>query len=133
MNASVNATSQRFYPTRPDAILQLEGLLFLIGTCVVYGNFYRGRWGLFALLFLVPDVSLIPYMWSKGRGSAAFYNLIHTYALPLALGLLSCATRTALLGQIALIWIAHIALDRLLGFGLKYPGEFKSTHIQRAA
>jgi hypothetical protein len=30
---------------------------------------------------------------------------------------------------IALIWIAHIAFDRLLGFGLKYPTQFKDTHL----
>ena len=28
------------------------------------------------------------------------------------------------------IWFSHIALDRLLGFGLKYPGAFKDTHLQ---
>jgi Domain of unknown function (DUF4260) len=30
----------------------------------------------------------------------------------------------------AAIWIAHIAFDRLLGFGLKYPEAFKPTHLQ---
>jgi hypothetical protein len=32
---------------------------------------------------------------------------------------------------IALIWAAHIGMDRMLGFGLKYPTEFKETHLQR--
>jgi hypothetical protein len=32
--------------------------------------------------------------------------------------------------QIALIWLAHIGLDRMLGYGLKYPTEFKDTHMQ---
>jgi hypothetical protein len=30
-----------------------------------------------------------------------------------------------------LIWTAHIGVDRLLGFGLKYPTRFHDTHIQR--
>ncbi|WP_188647767.1 DUF4260 family protein [Marinithermofilum abyssi] len=30
----------------------------------------------------------------------------------------------------SLIWIAHIAFDWTLGFGLKYD-QFKHTHIQR--
>jgi hypothetical protein len=29
----------------------------------------------------------------------------------------------------ALIWINHIAVDRLLGYGLKYPAGFKFTHL----
>jgi hypothetical protein len=30
---------------------------------------------------------------------------------------------------IALIWAAHIGIDRALGFGLKYPDAFRSTHL----
>jgi hypothetical protein len=30
----------------------------------------------------------------------------------------------------ALIWLAHIGIDRALGYGLKYPTFFKDTHLQ---
>ena len=30
-----------------------------------------------------------------------------------------------------LIWAAHIAIDRAVGYGLKYPGSFKDTHLGR--
>jgi hypothetical protein len=30
----------------------------------------------------------------------------------------------------AVIWIAHIGMDRMLGFGLKYPTRFEDTHLQ---
>jgi hypothetical protein len=33
--------------------------------------------------------------------------------------------------QLALIWLAHIGVDRLLGYGLKYPDRFRETHLQR--
>jgi hypothetical protein len=33
--------------------------------------------------------------------------------------------------QIALIWAAHIGVDRLLGYGLKYPTAFRDTHLRR--
>ena len=33
--------------------------------------------------------------------------------------------------KVALIWLAHIGMDRLLGYGLKYPSAFKDTHLQR--
>ena len=30
---------------------------------------------------------------------------------------------------LALIWLAHIGLDRLLGMGLKYSDRFTHTHL----
>jgi len=32
---------------------------------------------------------------------------------------------------VALIWIAHIAIDRAIGYGLKYGERFKSAHLAR--
>jgi hypothetical protein len=32
---------------------------------------------------------------------------------------------------VASIWLAHIGLDRLVGYGLKYPSDFKDTHLGR--
>ena len=31
----------------------------------------------------------------------------------------------------ALIWLAHIGVDRMLGYRLEYPSAFKDTHLQR--
>jgi len=36
-----------------------------------------------------------------------------------------------LLVDLAAIWTAHIAVDRALGYGLKYPSRFDDTHLQR--
>lgn len=30
-----------------------------------------------------------------------------------------------------LVWIAHIGMDRTMGYGLKYPTQFKDTHFSR--
>jgi hypothetical protein len=86
---------------------------------------------MFALLFLVPDLSMIGYAGGARAGSIT-YNAIHTYVGPLLLGAYSLAGehRTAL--SIALIWIAHIGFDRMLGYGLKYPTRFKDTHLNPA-
>lgn len=32
---------------------------------------------------------------------------------------------------LALIWFAHIGMDRALGYGLKYPSGFRETHLGR--
>lgn len=63
------------------------------------------------------------------RVGAITYNAIHTYVGPLVLAVYSLGTshQTPLL--FALIWTAHIGLDRMLGFGLKYASRFKDTHL----
>ena len=121
------------YLTRPDVLLRLEGLLTLVAACVAYQRIYPGHWGLFALLFFVPDLSLLGYLRSAGKSSATVYNLVHNYVLPLALGLLAWKQRSPLGGEVALIWLAHISFDRCLGYGLKFPGVFRYTHIQSSA
>jgi len=42
-------------------------------------------------------------------------------------------TTTPVLLMAALIWLAHIFLDRALGYGLKYEDAFKKTHLQQIA
>ena len=32
---------------------------------------------------------------------------------------------------LGLIWIAHIGMDRMLGYGLKYASGFADTHLGR--
>jgi hypothetical protein len=87
-----------------------------------------GGWIEFVLLFLEPDLSMIGYG-ANARVGAAMYNVVHTYVGPLALAGYSvwAGRNSALL--VSLIWMAHIGLDRMLGFGLKYPTRFKDTHL----
>jgi Domain of unknown function (DUF4260) len=67
------------------------------------------------------------------KASAAFYNLVHCYVLPVALGLLAWERGSVMEGQVALIWMSHISFDRGLGYGLKFPQSFRYTHIQSSA
>ena len=60
----------------------------LVVGCIAYQRLYPHHWGVFALLFLVPDISLLGYLRPANKTSAAFYNLVHSYVLPLGLGLL---------------------------------------------
>jgi hypothetical protein len=120
--------------TRPDLLLRTEGLLVLVGSLIAYPLAVHGHWLWFALFFLAPDVSLVGYAWGgHTRIAATVYNTVHSYAAPLVLALVAWRLSSLPAGQAATIWIAHIAFDRLLGFGLKYPEAFKPTHIQSAA
>jgi hypothetical protein len=114
--------------TQPSHLLKLEEAALFAASLLLYHHF-RFSWLLFAILFLTPDLFMLGYL-VNARLGAAIYNLVHTLTLPLALLLAGYVLHWRLAPTLALIWIAHIALDRLLGFGLKYPTFFKDTHLQ---
>lgn len=113
----------------PNALLRLEGLTVFVAAILLYAS-QGGSAVAFILLLLVPDVSMIGYTINIRLGSIT-YNLVHTYALPALLVGLALALNVPVLLQIAFIWFAHIGMDRIVGYGLKYPTDFKDTHLQR--
>jgi hypothetical protein len=114
---------------KPKLLLHIEGAAILIAACVFYQHL-RGSWLWFALLFLVPDVSMVGYLADKRIG-AMIYNFVHTYTVPIILLItLWFSGQTSYL-WLVVIWVAHIGFDRLLGAGLKYETAFRDTHLQR--
>jgi Domain of unknown function (DUF4260) len=113
---------------QPSLLLKIEEATLLIASLFAYYHL-QASWLLFAILFLTPDLFMLGYLINPRIGSAT-YNLAHTLFLPVTLALIVYTTHHEHLTAIALIWIAHIALDRLLGYGLKYPTHFKDTHLQ---
>ncbi len=114
---------------RPALLLKFEYAILFGLTLMLYRHLRYG-WVLFVILFLALDLFMIGYLANPRLGSA-LYNLGHTLFIPLTLFAAAYCTHHPLLIAIALIWISHIALDRLLGYGLKYPSHFKDTHLQR--
>ncbi len=110
-------------------LLHLEGLA-LFGVAVAVYAQQGFSWWMFALLLLAPDLAMLGYLISVPTGSVV-YNLLHTYALPLALAAIGYGAGWLLGLQLALIWLAHIGMDRSVGYGLKYPTHFKDTHLAR--
>jgi hypothetical protein len=130
MNTSATTTTkQRVASTvsLPRVLLHLEGLTVFIGAVLLYGHLHASGL-LFAVLILAPDLSMIGYAKSVRMGSLT-YNAVHTYSVPSLLMLVSLIAGIEPGVHIALIWYAHIGMDRLMGFGLKYPTEFKDTHL----
>ncbi len=120
----------RFNPlTQPRWLLHGEGAALLAAALVTYA-LSGGPWWLFALLLLAPDLSALGYLVNV-RVGAATYNLVHTQILPALLLAVGYFSGRQVLIYLALIWLAHIGLDRLAGFGLKYPTKFQDTHLQR--
>src|SRR3989442_8560925 len=114
---------------QPKFLLRVESLVTTAGLLVLYGR-AGGSWVLFFAAILVPDLSILGYA-AGPRVGAATYNLAHTYSLPVILagfGLLGAHPPPV---YIAVIWLTHIGVDRILGLGLKYPTAFKDTHLTR--
>ncbi len=108
-------------------LLRAEGLFVCAASLALYVHL-EGGWLLFVLLLLVPDLGMLGYL-ANARVGAATYNAVHTYAGPALTGIVGLWLGSALTVQLALIWTAHIGLDRALGFGLKSPDGFKVTHL----
>ena len=113
----------------PGLLLRAEGLVVLAGALALYA-FGGYGWLAFVLLLLAPDLTIAGYLLNPRAGSIA-YNLGHTTSLPLALALVSLMAGFEPGQQVALIWLAHIGLDRALGYGLKYATGFQDTHLAR--
>jgi len=114
--------------TRPAPLLLLEEAALLIASLLLYSHLHFS-WLLFAILFLAPDLFMLGYL-ANPRLGAALYNLGHVLFVPLALFAIALAAHRPLWSAIAIIWFSHIAFDRVLGYGLKYPSRFNDTHLQ---
>jgi hypothetical protein len=93
----------------------------------MYGYFGFSWWWLLPFL-LIPDLFMLGYL-RNIRYGALLYNIGHTYFTPFSISLLYIFGGTDRFLMIALIWALHIAMDRALGYGLKFESGFKHTHL----
>jgi len=110
-------------------LLRLEGTAVLAAAMILY-NRLGFSWGLFALLLLTPDLAALGYLLNNRTGSR-IYNLFHSYTVPLLGALVAFLLPLPAAQPLALIWLAHIGMDRMVGYGLKYPQAFQDTHLGR--
>ena len=113
----------------PASLLRAEGVALLALSVMLY-RVNGGSWLLFGVLLLAPDLSMLGYLAGPKVG-AAIYNAFHAYAMPAVVGALGMIFANPVATAVALIWFAHIGMDRTVGYGLKYPTAFKDTHLQR--
>lgn len=108
-------------------ILKSESLALLVASLWVYA-LIGASWWLFLTLLLVPDFFIVGYIKDSKLG-ALIYNIGHTYTTPLLLLGMFLLFSAPILLPLSVIWIAHISMDRMLGFGLKLDTHFKDTHL----
>ena len=110
-------------------MLRLEGLALFTGMTLLYAV-WGGSWWIYVILFLVPDLSFAGYL-AGPRAGAIVYNAAHSYMAPMTLMVTGFAIEAPLVLSIAMIWLAHIGIDRALGYGMKYVTGFGFTHLGR--
>jgi hypothetical protein len=64
-------------------LLRLEGLTLFAGMTLLYAV-WGGSWWIYAILFLVPDLSFAAYL-AGPRVGAIVYNVAHSYMAPMTL------------------------------------------------
>lgn len=112
---------------KPIVLLKLEGLaVFLLALFIYWQQSFS--WTLFCSTVLLPDLALLGYLYNAKFGTTA-YNITHSKLLPSALAVVAIVTGNIFFSALALIWFVHIGVDRMLGYGLKYPEGFKVTHL----
>jgi len=109
--------------------LRLEGLAALGAGLVVFGV-GGGDWLFLVPLLLLPDISALGYV-AGPRVGAMTYNMVHNWAPGFVAFLIGVWLDSAAAMLAAGVLIAHVGMDRALGYGLKLPSAFGDTHLGR--
>ena len=108
-------------------VLKLEELLmFVLG--IYLFNQLDYAWWWFLVLILAPDIGMVGYLFNNKIG-ALTYNLFHHKGLAILVYLVGVYFSIPLCQLIGIILFSHSALDRAMGYGLKYDKGFKFTHL----
>ncbi|MEZ4810318.1 MAG: DUF4260 domain-containing protein [Allomuricauda sp.] len=108
-------------------VLKLEEILmFVLG--IYLFNQLDYAWWWFLVLILAPDIGMLGYLFGN-RAGAFSYNLFHHKGLAILIYLGGVYFSIPLCQLIGIILFSHSALDRALGYGLKYDKGFRYTHL----
>jgi hypothetical protein len=108
-------------------LLKIEEV-FMFGLSIFLFSKLDYAWWWYPVLILAPDLSMIGYLGGSQIG-AATYNFIHNKALGIGIFVLGIVLASPPLMLAGLILFGHSSMDRVLGYGLKYPDSFEHTHL----
>src|SRR6188474_923322 len=110
-------------------LIKLEELgIFALSIYLLFQMDMGISWWLYMLLFFAPDIGMVGYLVNTKVG-AVTYNFLHHKALASLLLILGFWQSNDTLLMVSLILFTHSSFDRVLGFGLKYPDNFKHTSL----
>lgn len=108
-------------------VLKLEEILMFVLGIYLFNQLDYARWW-FLVLILAPDIGMLGYLFGN-RAGAFTYNLFHHKGMAIIIYLLGSYFSIPLCQLAGVILFSHSALDRALGYGLKYDKGFKFTHL----
>lgn len=111
-------------------LLILEDLALFIGSVFLFGAATSYSWWIFALLFFLPDISFAAYLINTKIGSW-IYNILHHKGVMIGLIIAGYFAELEWLLAVGIVFLGHAAFDRVFGYGLKFPDDFKHTHLGR--
>ena len=107
--------------------LRLDGLVLLAGALALFAT-TQEPWWLVPVVILLPDLFMAGYVGGTRLGGFV-YNLGHAYLLPAILSGIGLRSNSDILTALGMLWLGHIGMDRLAGYGLKYDDAFGHTHL----
>jgi hypothetical protein len=110
-------------------LLKLEEVAQFVLSIVLFSQLPFAWWW-FPALILVPDLGMLGYLVNSKIG-AYTYNFVHHKALAITIGTLGLLLNNPVLMLTGIILFGHSAMDRMLGYGLKYTDDFTNTHLGR--
>jgi hypothetical protein len=103
-----------------------ESFLFLLSIFLFAQLDYAWWW--YLVLLLVPDIGALGYLATPAVG-AITYNAVHHKGVSIVAYTVGAFVGSPILQLAGLIMLGHSSLDRVFGYGLKYPDSFKRTHL----
>lgn len=103
-----------------------EAALFILG--IYLFTLLPLAWWYFPLLLLLPDFSMLGYVFNAKIG-AICYNIFHHRGVAVIVYLLGSYLGNDVVQLCGIILFSHSAMDRMFGYGLKYESGFKYTHL----
>jgi hypothetical protein len=103
-----------------------EGVMF--GVSIFLFNQLSFAWWWYLVLILTPDLSMLGYLVNTRTG-ALVYNFFHHKGVAIVVYVTGFYLNNEVLQLIGLILFGHSSMDRMLGYGLKYPDNFQNTHL----
>ena len=111
------------------SLLKTEELAEALFALVVFAHLPYAWW-LLPATFLLPDLSMFGYL-AGPRVGAICYNVAHHKAVALSVGAAGWWLGQPVLQLAGTVLLVHSAVDRLMGYGLKYASSFRNTHLGR--
>lgn len=100
----------------------------MFGLAIYLNSFLPFENWVFWAFFLAPDIGMLGYLANPKLGSIT-YNLFHHKGIAIACYLAGYFLIIHELTLAGVVLFGHSSFDRILGYGLKYPDNFKHTHL----